>query len=239
MSESAMGPVDLLTLSAQAALAMRCTDDVEVGIAAGYKFLRKRPPKDGGDDQAVRIARLVSIAGERRADLLQFLWTRPKNQVVLEKVYQQEPAEELIEPEPEAQWLYDKVINTRRKVKQREMMADGLGSFNVSLRECTGGFGGRWVQKKAGWLRYKKDGLPEKVRGLIDYPLEVPVLFPIEVGPEPWSLWRICCAFAEQYVRIYNHPDRYGVWGHDMADLSITGLTYYPDHLLIYPGMSS
>lgn len=238
MSQGGMGSIDLLMLSAQAALAMRCRGDLEGGIAAGYKFLRKRRPKDGRDDEAVRVARLVSVAGERRADLLQFLWTLPKDQATLKKAEEQAPAEELAEPEPEAQRLWDKVINTRRKVKQREMLADGLGGFSVSLRECTGGFGGRWVGK-GGVFRFKPEDLPEKVRGLIAYPLEVPVLFPIDVGKAPWSLWHICCAFAGQYVRIYNHPDRYGVWGHDMADLSITGLTYYPDHKLIFPGISS
>jgi hypothetical protein len=233
-----MGSLDLLTLSAQAALALRCTGDPEDGIIAGYKFLRKRPPRDGGENQAVRIARLMSVAGERRADLLHFLWSRPKSVSVLNRP-DDERAEGLAEPDPEARRLYEQVINSRRGVKHRDMMGDGFGSFRVALRECAGHFGGRWVKSKGGWIRFKPEGLPERVRGLINYPLEVPVLFPIEVGKEPWSLWRICCAFAEQYVRTYEHPDRYGVWGHDLADLWIEGLAYYPKHRLIWATIGS
>jgi hypothetical protein len=237
VSESPMGSLDLLMLSSQAALALRCVGNPDEGIAAGYKFLRKRPPQDAGDDQAVRIARLMSVAGERRADLLHFLWSRPKSVSVLNRP--DDGTEELTEPDPEARRLYEQVINARRGVKHRDMMGDGFGSFRVALRECAGHFGGRWTKGKGGWIRFKPKGLPEKVRGLIDYPLEVPVLFPIEVGKEPWSLWRICCAFAEQYVRIYEHPDRYGVWGHDLADLWIERLAYYPKHRLIWPTIGS
>ena len=86
---------------------------------------------------------------------------------------------------------------------------------------------------------FKPQGLPATVRGLIDYPLEVPVLFPIEAGPEPWPLWDICCAFAAQYVKIYEQPERYGVWGHDMADLWIDQMDYYPDHELFHAVMGS
>jgi hypothetical protein len=48
VSEAPIGSVDLLTLSAQAAPALRCTGDPEGGIIAGYKFLRKRPPRRTG-----------------------------------------------------------------------------------------------------------------------------------------------------------------------------------------------
>ena len=39
--------------------------------------------------------------------------------------------------------------------------------------------------------------------------------------------------------RIYEHPDRYGVWGHDLADLWIEGLAYYPKHRLIWATIGS
>ena len=77
------------------------------------------------------------------------------------------------------------------------------------------------------------------VRGLIDYPLERPCLFTINVGEEPWSVWDVCCAFAEQYARIYEQPERYGVWGHDLSDLWIERLLYFPEKKLIYPHMGS
>jgi len=62
-------------------------------------------------------------------------------------------------------------------------------------------------------LDTEKEGLPTTVRGLIDYPLERPSFFTVDVGPAPWSVWNICCAFAEQYARIYEQPEKYGVWG--------------------------
>jgi hypothetical protein len=51
--------------------------------------------------------------------------------------------------------------------------------------------------------------LPLTVRALIDYPVQVPVLFTIETGSPPWSVWDICNAFADQYARIYERAE---VW---------------------------
>jgi hypothetical protein len=235
-----MDPTDLLMLAAQAANAMRHLESPEAGLALGYKFLRKRPPKGDADDPLpVRVARLCCAAGGRRADLLRHLWSQPKSVVVLNRP-DDEGDEAPVEPDPEAQRIYDKLINSRRKVKRRDMFEGGFPSFELIRRQGGGSFGGRWVrQGRSAFMKYKLDGLQERVRGIIHYPLEVPVLFPIEVGPEPWSLWDVCCAFADQYVRIYEHPGRYGVWGHDLSDLAITGLTYYPDHELIDADISS
>lgn len=83
------------------------------------------------------------------------------------------------------------------------------------------------------------EGLPTTVRGLIDYPLERPCLFTIHAGEEPWSVWDICCAFAEQYTRIYEQPEKYGIWGHDLTDLWIERLLYFPEKGLIYPHVGS
>jgi hypothetical protein len=40
-------------------------------------------------------------------------------------------------------------------------------------------------------------------------------------------------------VRIYERPDRYGIWGHDIGDLWIEGLEYYPKEQLIYAQIGS
>ena len=85
----------------------------------------------------------------------------------------------------------------------------------------------------------KREGLPSSVRGLIDYPLQVPVLFTIETGEEPWSVWDICCAFADQYALIYEHPQRHGIWGHDLTDLCLERLLFFPAKKLIYPHIGS
>jgi len=134
------------------------------------------------------------------------------------------------------------------------MFGDRFPPFHVAGRSVTSFFGGRNVVERdgqrltaeeAGELREgdvlssEPEGLPLTVRGLIDYPVEVPVLFQIETGQDPWSLWDICCAFADQYAKIYEQPARHGVWGHDLADLWIEGLVYYPEEQLIYPLMGS
>jgi hypothetical protein len=80
---------------------------------------------------------------------------------------------------------------------------------------------------------------PPVVRGLVNYPVEGPVLFSIEAGAKPWYLWDILTAFSDQYSRIYEDPARFGVWGHDLEDLWIEGLSYYPGKRLIYPTIGS
>jgi hypothetical protein len=232
-----MDPIDLLHLAAQAAHAIRCSSDEETGLAEGYKFLRKRRPKDEADPLPVRIARLMCAAGEQRAALLEFLWSRPKRVALLNRP-DSEPVEEMVKPDPEAERLRE-VVELER-ARQRDMMEEGFSGFNIIRRAAGGTFGGRFVTRgKKGVMYFKPDGLPKTVRGLIDYPLEVPVLFTIEAGEEPWSLWDICCAYADQYVKIYEHPDRYGIWGHDLADLVIEGLIYYPQHQLVYAEIGS
>src|SRR5262245_51716956 len=141
----------------------------------------------------------------------------------------------------------------REEGASREMMGR-FPAFSVAEKRVNGYFGGRTViireglrltAEQAGVLRAsdtieaENEELPTSVRGLIDYPLERPSLFPISVGEAPWSLWDICCAFAEQYVRIYEEPEQYGVWGHDLSDLWIERLLYFPEKDLIYPHMGS
>jgi hypothetical protein len=77
------------------------------------------------------------------------------------------------------------------------------------------------------------------VRGLIDYPLDQPVVFSIDLKSEMWYLWDILSAFSDQYARIYEDAERFGVWGHDLDDLWIDRLVYYPQKQLIYPYLSS
>jgi hypothetical protein len=133
-------------------------------------------------------------------------------------------------------------------------MSGDFPSFSVAERRTSGFFGGRTIivrkgkrltEEQAGEIRagdvieMENEGLPTTVRGLIDYPLERPCLFTIHVGEEPWSIWDICLAFAEQYARIYEEPEKYGVEGHDMTDLWIEGLVYFPEKKLIYPHVGS
>jgi hypothetical protein len=49
----------------------------------------------------------------------------------------------------------------------------------------------------------------------------------------PWDVWDICCAFADRYLKLYECPEQYGIWGADLSSLWIEDLVYYPDHQLI------
>jgi hypothetical protein len=55
--------------------------------------------------------------------------------------------------------------------------------------------------------------LPRRVKGLIDYPFEVATLFETETEGTPWDVWDICCSFADQYLKLYERPECYGIWG--------------------------
>jgi hypothetical protein len=230
-----MDPSDLLQLAAQAAQAIRCAGDLDTGLASGYQFLGLPAPKDRKDPPALRIVRLMHAAGDRKADLLRHLWALRKSEVLLANRPAEEPTEELLEPDAEALRLH-RVINSS-KYKRIDILG-GFPSFSIVGRMVAGTYGGKWVSS-GGWTKYKPEGLPETVRGLITYPLAAPVVFPINVGKEPWLIWDICCAFAEQYARIYEHPRRHGVWGHDIGDLWLEGLIYFPKEKLIHAYIGS
>jgi hypothetical protein len=154
----------------------------------------------------------------------------------------------------EAERLYA-IVNSEpvEELRKRDLLQAGWGGFHVLTRKLLGVHGGRWIdvrhetmspeeiEQSPGLMirRFQTTGLPTLIHGLIDYPLEVRVRFEIPGGPEPWSLWDICRAFADQYARIYQEPERYGVWGHDLQDLSIDGLVYYEQEQFIFPLVSS
>jgi hypothetical protein len=249
-----MDPVDVLTVAVYAAQLIRSGNDPEEALVGAYQALRLRPPDDEDDPLAVRIARLVDTAGAKRDELVEFLDKQagplPLNRSKKGWGGAVEPAAAENE-EAEAEELVN--YAEAEEESAREMMGD-FSAFSVAQKRIGGCFGGRTIiirkgkrltEEQAGELRVgdaietEKEGLPTTVRGLIDYPLERPCLFTIHVGEEPWSVWDICCAFAEQYARIYEQPERYGIWGHDLSDLWIERLLYFPEKRLIYPHVGS
>jgi hypothetical protein len=250
-----METVDLLTMAVIAARMLRRAGDPEAVLAGAYAVLEQRPPPDQGDDLAVRVARLMVAAGANRPDVLDFI--RQNGHGLLNRPLADDAGpDEGAGPtgaDPEALRLQE-LVNDEEGLQGRSMFDDRFPQFHVAGRSVSGSFGGRTVilrdgrrltPEEAGELQAddgfacEPEGLPLTVRGLIDYPVEVPVLFQIETGRDPWSLWEICCAFADQYAKIYEQPKRYGVWGHDLNDLWIEGLVYYPKEQLIYPLMGS
>jgi hypothetical protein len=101
--------------------------------------------------------------------------------------------------------------------------------------------GGRPELAPGGAIRELALGeLPFTARGLVDNQVENPVVFDLETGYEPWDIWDICCAFADQFHRILGAPRSLG--GRRVGvptNLWIERLTYYPRERLIYPYIGS
>lgn len=250
-----MDPVDQLTMAVRAAQALRTAKDPETVLAGAYSVIEKPAPEDGGEPMAVRIARVVAMAGEHHRELLDYLEQHARGPYLnrLPGGWGESQEDEIeLHEDAEAASLLEIVESD--EAAGSDMFAREFPPFSVADRRIAGTFGGRTIIERDGQqltpeeagdmqpgdsFRFESEGLPPTVRGLIDYPLETPVLFTIEVGEEPWSLWDICCAFADQYAKIYEKPQRYGVWGHDITDLWIEGLTYYPEQRLIYALMGS
>jgi hypothetical protein len=252
-----MDPVDVLTMAVQVAQMIRSADDPEAVIVGGYRVLGLAPPDDRHEAMAIRIARLLSEAGDRRAVLDEYL-RKNAGPLFLNRAvgWPGGDAAEAgpIEPDPEALRLFRFIQSDEGQRDGRNMLADGWGSFQVADRTMQVYFGGRAVVERAGRsltveeagdpqpgdrFTMEKEDLPSSVRGLIAYPVANPVLFTFEIGGIYWSVWQICCAFADQFQRIYEHPERFGVWGHDLTDLCIEGLTYYPKERLIAADVGS
>lgn len=251
-----MDPVDVLTIAMHAAQLIRSGNDPENALAGAYHALELELPHDGDDPLGVRIARLADAAGSKRDKLIEFL-NQQAGPLPLNRPPQgwggaiEPPLAETAEPDAEAEELLN--YASAEEGSARDVMGT-FPAFSVAQQRITGYFGGRAIiirnkqrltKEEAGDMQagdgiaMEKEGLPTTVRGLIDYPLERPCLFTIAVGGEPWSVWDICCAFADQYRRIYEQPEKYGIWGHDLSDLWIERLLYFPDKGLIYPHVGS
>lgn len=247
-----MEPTEVLSLAEHAAQLIRIVPDREKALTSAYVILGREPPMDQDESIAIRITRLITEAGERRRDVLDYLRSHAKGLLNRPPSGWATTHEQQITPDPEALALLEYVEEAEEE--GRNMFPDTHGAFSLATRSMLATFGGRTIierggkrltREEAGELRagdrldFEKEGLPVSVRGLINYPLEVPVLFTIETGEEPWSVWEICCSFADQYVNIYEHPQRYGVWGHDLRDLCLERLLYFPERKLIYPHIGS
>jgi hypothetical protein len=251
-----MDPVDVLTVAVHAAQLIRSGTDPEAALVGAYNAVELKRPGDEDDPLAVRVARLADAAGAKRDKLIEFLNKQagplPLNRPKKGWGGAVEPgAAEDKQADAEAEDLVN--YAEAEEESAREMMGD-FPAFSVAQKRVSGYFGGRTIivrkgkrltEEQAGeivagdTIETEKEGLPSAVLGLIDYPLERPCLFTVNVGEEPWSVWDICSAIADQYARIYEHPEKYGIWGHDLSDLWIERLLYFPEKRLIYPHIGS
>ncbi len=252
-----MDPVDVLTMAVTAAQVIRATSNPEPLLAGAYEFLGRQAPDDREDAMPVRIVRLMHEAGERRAGVLAFL-RQNAHGPIFNRIGDWDASPDdgglPIEPDPEAVRLARYVESAEAEGEGVSMFPDAMAPFNIAERSVVAYFGNEPIVTRDGRkltleeagdlqpgdsLTSEPSDYPETVRGLIDYPLAGPVLFTIPVGEAPWSLWEIFCAFADQYQKIYENPERYSVWGHDMTDLWIEQLFYFPEEQLIYPFIGS
>lgn len=250
-----MDPVDILSTASHAAKLIRSGSDPERAIAGAYQAAGLQPPEDKNDSLAVRIARLIDAVGEHRLEVMRFLSEQsgaaPLNRLGSGWDDDESDMDSQEEADPEALELLEYVETERGAVLD---MTGDFPEFSIAERQVDAFFGGesyiirdgkRLTVEEAGPLQagdqieFEEADLPTTVRALIDYPLERPCLFTIEVGDAPWSIWDICCAFADQYARIYEEPDKWGVDMHDLSDLYIERLLYFPEKRLIYPQIGS
>jgi len=58
----------------------------------------------------------------------------------------------------------------------------------------------------------------------ITYPLSVKALFPIKTGKKGMGTVSLIGEIGKAYQNIYSNEDQYGIWGHDIGDLSLEGI---------------
>ena len=85
------------------------------------------------------------------------------------------------------------------------------------------------------WDLYTEDFvLPaeETFKLFIDYPCDK-TEFQIKTGKKGLGLAGLVTAIVKNYSKIYEDPDKYNVWGHDMGDLYLSGISINFDKKII------
>jgi len=257
MMEMDFSSVDVLTMALSAAGILRSTGDAEVALANAYAALGLEHP-DESAPLAIRIVQLILDAGPDRQHLYDHLrriegplsWDRPPTRPdqKIELVHEEEAARRYVE------MLKNNQLGPGHSMFWRSDPYPYFPSFRLLERSAVLWFDGPAIVIRNGqefaarqaappqtgdeWKCRPLD-LPRKVQGLIDYPFEVATLFEIETEGNPWDVWDICCSFADRYMRLYERPEQYGIWGSDLSSLWIENLIYYPEHELICPQVGS
>lgn len=221
-----MDPVDILTMAVDAARMIRSAPDPEAVLREACQRVGCSE-SDETEPLSVRVTRLVESAGERRTELYEFLQTQRGPLYLNRPMAEREGAGGTREPDPEAQALREYVESEEAEEHAIDLLGEGPWPYAIGSREIVY------------YIELEDVEQPKVARGLIDYPLEVPVLFSIDLRNEMWSLWDILSAFSDQYAWIYENAEQFGVWGHDLADLWIEQLFYYPRKQPIYPFIGS
>jgi hypothetical protein len=67
--------------------------------------------------------------------------------------------------------------------------------------------------------------LPNKIYTLtIDYPLNTPLKVLIASGKQGMGLAPLLVQIGKAYHKAYSNDNKYGIWGHDMGDLTLESI---------------
>jgi hypothetical protein len=221
-----MDTVDVLTMAVDVARMIRSAADPEAVFVEACR-VAGCSPGDSSESLSVRVTRLVENAGERRSEMNEVLRQRRRPLYLNRPLESGEASAESPVLDPELSELLDYVDSEAGEADAIDLLGEGGYPYKIGSREMVEYIDLADVQQ------------PPVVRGLVNYPVERPVLFSIEAAAKPWYRWHILTAFSDQYARIYEDPARFGVWGHDLEDLWIEGLSYFPAKRLIYPTIDS
>ena len=217
-----MDTVDIITMATTAAQLIRSSGKPDEVLASSYALLGLTEVETS-DAWSLRVVRLMELAGERRREVLNHLTEHsgplPGNRTFRYDVSLQNAAA------PEAIRLLD-VVNG--EVAEFVDLLESPPWYKIAERKIT--------------LSYNSEDAETptmRVRCLLDYPIDVPIVFEIDLDAISWDYASICGAISDAYIAIYEKPERYGVSMHDITDLVIEGLHYYPGEKLIYPVIGS
>lgn len=222
-----MDTVDLLTMAVDVARMVRSVGDPDTLLRAACQHIGCTSTL-GDAPLSVRVVRLLEEAGERRPALREFLRARQGplylNRPLSEWELQPKSNDQKV---PEIQSLTEFLDSEEGQATGIDLFGDRAMPYKVGSREAVH------------YIKFEGVEQPSQARGLIDYPLGKPVLFSITLGEHGWYLWDILTAFSDQYAKIYENPGQYEIWGHDLDDLWIEQLHYYPSKKLIHPLVGS
>lgn len=165
-----MDPVDVLTMSVDVARMIRSAADPEQVLGEACQLVGC-PAGDGTEPLSLRGTRLVELAGERRSELHEFLSQRRGPLYLNRPMAASDQAEDADshEPDPEIEELLEYVESDEAEESALDRLGETACPYSVGSRALV-----RYID-------FENVTLPKVVRGLIDYPLERPVLFSIDL----------------------------------------------------------
>ncbi len=133
-------------------------------------------------------------------------------------------------------WPSDAPVARQPSAEEHRLceLVNGSSAVAVQVSEHFPGY--NLLEREVTLYSIHLDEFPPGSRLLLDDPLETPALFPITCECE---LSAICAFIADAYSHVYANAASFGVSLHDLSDLVIEDLVYYPAERLLYPHIGS